>query len=35
VFAPLAVEEYQEFFALGKTKIMMHAEAKAVVAASR
>ena len=29
------MEEYQEFFALGKTKIMMHAEAKAVVAASR
>lgn len=35
VFAPLAPEEYQDFFAEGRTKIMMHAEAKAVVDASK
>lgn len=35
VFAPLKLEEYEHFFALGKTKIMKMGETRAVLQACR
>ena len=35
VFGPLNVEEYRSFYALGRTKLMMHSECKLVIDESK